>query len=88
MAPDATVLFALRTSRRRGGATSHCDCRLPASEEGDFGDVPYYYHVFDNLVSEARRQGARRADAYRSPTPCPLAGGSAFGLALSRRPPG
>eukprot|EP00966_Prymnesium_polylepis_P154728 3572856-Prymnesium_polylepis.1 len=70
-----------------GGRHRTCDCRLPASELGGFGDVPYYNHVLDNLVSEAQRQGARRADVYRSPTPCPLGLAGWFGLRTRVEPP-
>ena len=50
--------------------------------------APYHYYVIDNLVSAARRQGAMSCLSYARPDARPLAGWSAFGLALSRRPPG
>eukprot|EP00966_Prymnesium_polylepis_P097163 2250508-Prymnesium_polylepis.1 len=50
----------VRVARRHGATGPVCD-------------ASFHYYVIDNLVDEARRQGACRADAYRSPTPCPLA---------------
>eukprot|EP00966_Prymnesium_polylepis_P084052 1945722-Prymnesium_polylepis.1 len=58
---------AVRVSRRHG-ATGPVTCR-------------YHYYVIDDLVDEARRQGACHACLSSArPAPCPLAGWSAFGL--------
>eukprot|EP00966_Prymnesium_polylepis_P144309 3332157-Prymnesium_polylepis.3 len=52
----------------------------------------YYYYVIYDLVDEARRLGvchaAHRLTARSAGHRVPWWGGSAFGLALSRRPPG
>ena len=61
-APDDDLDLSATGRARRPAARRHGAC-----------GVSYHYYVIDDLVDEARRQGACRADAYRSPTSCPLA---------------
>ena len=78
-----------RVRRCRGGAErAACAPLSRPTSSPSFGDASYYYYVFDNLVSEARRQGVMSCLSSARPDARPLAGWSAFGLALSRHPPG